>query len=68
MALYYVNENEDEKGNNEVHKGDCFYLSIAQNTSYLGSFDNGVEAVKYAKSRGYSADGCFFCCREAHHG
>lgn len=68
MALYYINNNKDNKGYNEVHRSDCYYLSIASNKSYLGSFDNGIQAVSYAKSLGYNPDGCYFCCNEAHHG
>lgn len=68
MALYYVNLNADDNGYNEVHKSDCYWLSIASDKQYLGSFSNGVEAVNFAKRLGFKADGCYFCCKEAHHG
>lgn len=43
-------------------------MPTATNKKYLGEFSDGIAAVIYAKSIGYSnADGCKFCCPEAHH-
>ena len=67
---YYINLNTTNPGNhNEVHTENCRYLPAARNRDYLGSFSNARAAVQYAKSIGYpNADGCFYCCREAHKG
>lgn len=68
MARYYVNNRKDNNGNNEVHKYGCHWLNEASDVSYLGTFNNGIEAVNYARYLGYHADGCYYCCREAHNG
>lgn len=67
---YYINKNRSNPGNNnEVHTEVCRYLPEPRNREYLGVFSNGDTAVRYAKSIGYyNADGCFYCCREAHRG
>ena len=67
MKKYYINKTQDANGRNEVHTSDCFQLSIASKTEYLGEFNNAIESVSYAKRNGYSsADGCRFCSSEAH--
>lgn len=69
MTNYLINDNKDSNGCNEVHTIDCVYGKRAVNTIALGSFDNAVKAVNYAKAIGYSnADGCYFCSKEAHKG
>ena len=63
MKLYYINNSTSTNphGNNEVHTENC------SNRSCLGYFNNGIEAVSAAKSKGYNkADGCILCCPEAH--
>lgn len=68
MYSYYINLNKDINGFNEVHKSSCYYYLIANNTKYLGQFNNAIEAVTYAKKIGYyNADGCYYCSKEAHH-
>lgn len=69
MKLYYINNSPSTNphGNNEVHTENCSKLSSISNRSCLGYFNNGVEAVSAAKSKGYNkADGCILCCPEAH--
>lgn len=67
MATYYINKAKDSNGKNEVHKSTCYWLSQATNIQRLGEFNNGIEAVNYAKRIGYStADGCKHCAPEAH--
>lgn len=66
---YYLNTNADSNGNNEVHKESCEWMPAPKNRCFIGFFNNGIEAVNYAKSIGWSnADGCFFCANEAHTG
>lgn len=69
MKHYYINNSTstNPNGNNEVHTEDCSKLPSVSNSSYLGYFNNGIEAVSAAKSKGYiKADGCILCCPEAH--
>lgn len=69
MPNYIINRNKDLKGHNEVHTTFCNYLPESENRVSLGYFNNAKDAVKYAKSNGwYSADGCYYCCNEAHTG
>lgn len=66
---YIINKNADEKGLHEVHKSDCLFRPLSYNSAYLGEFSDGIKAVAYAKSIGWAtADGCKYCCPEAHHG
>lgn len=67
MKRYYLNKTKDSNNKNEVHTSNCFWLSVASNTQYLGEFNNAIDAVSYAKYNGYpSADGCKICSPEAH--
>lgn len=69
MYKYYINPNRysNPNFNNEVHKEGCTWMP--NNPAYLGYFNNGKEAVSYAKTIGYDrADGCAVCCSEAHKG
>jgi len=69
MPLYIVNRSKDDKNLNEVHTTNCSHLPSAENRELLGYFYNAKEAVKYAKLHGWpNADGCYYCCNEAHHG
>lgn len=63
---YYVNNSSQQNGDHEVHKEGCSWLSMAKDVKYLGVYNNGNEAVAYAKRFYYQADGCYYCCREAH--
>lgn len=69
MPVYYINTNKDSKGYNEVHKHGCSWLTKAYSKVKLGEFSNATAAVNYAKRIGWKdADGCYFCCPEAHNG
>lgn len=69
MTYYIINKNEDNKGNNEIHNTSCGHLPLAQNQVSLGWQNDAKSAVSYAKSIGWkNADGCYYCCEEAHHG
>ena len=77
---FYVNKNRNNAhGDNEVHREDCHWLPSLENREdchwlpslenreYLGFFSDAIQAVAEAKRRGYPhADGCAFCCPEAH--
>lgn len=63
---YYVNENQQENGDHEVHTADCRYLPERENRIYLGEYESCRLAVLKAKSLGYKANGCIHCCRLCH--
>lgn len=68
MDFYYLNldTTKNPNGDNEVHKESCRFCPV-DNRVYLGLFSDGREAVNEAKRRGFQrADGCFWCCKEAH--
>lgn len=64
--LYYVNPTAQSTGEHEVHEGGCYWLAKVYYPVLLGSFANCHEAFAAARSRGYKADGCYYCCRECH--
>ena len=69
MPQYIINKEKTDGRNNEVHTTDCSKLPTTPNRISLGWHINAIEAVSYAKKIGYkSADGCYYCCNEAHRG
>lgn len=70
MQQYFVNREAQANGDHEVHDSGCYYLSIMSygNRESLGHFANCSSAVKEAKSRGYKANGCYFCSKPCHTG
>ncbi|MDD4729270.1 MAG: hypothetical protein PHN55_11045 [Dysgonamonadaceae bacterium] len=67
---YYYNTNTDNKGNHEVHTGDCSYLPEIKNRNYIGYKDNCKDAIKEAKEATGKTnfDGCYYCCNPCHKG
>lgn len=68
--FYYVNNNQTRNPglHHEVHtKEHVEELHIISKT-YLGYFENEVEAVSEAKKIYADADGCAICCPKAHRG
>ena len=61
---YYVNQEEDNDGDHEVHKQGCSWMP--ENRIALGECNNAHEAVRKAKVYYSTADGCYHCCPEAH--
>ena len=69
MASYYVNKNEQQNGDHEVHKSGCYWLSLAKDTTYLGGFDSCHGAVTEAKKYyPYTANGCATCSPDCNTG
>lgn len=66
MFNYFINKNLEFNGENEIHKEGCSFMPEKENLEFLGSYDNANEAKIEAIIKGYNADGCYFCCREAH--
>jgi hypothetical protein len=63
---YYVNNQKQSNGDNEVHRDGCTYMP--QSRTYLGNFNSCHSAVAEARRRGYNANGCYYCSRECHTG
>jgi hypothetical protein len=68
MENYYVNKNEQDNGEHEVHRHSCSYLPEPENRVELGKFSNCQDAVKKAREFYEDVDGCAFCCRTCHKG
>ncbi len=66
LRKYYVNNSAQSNGDHEVHEEHCAFLKLAVDVKFLGLFENGIQAVAYAKKLYSRADGCFYCCKEAH--
>lgn len=69
MSYYLINTEKTDGCYNEVHNISCNHLPSLYNRKDLGWHSNAKDAVSYAKYSGYpDADGCYYCCPEAHHG
>jgi len=66
MAKYYVNETPQANGDHEVHKKDCYWLSLALNKKELGEHSNCASAVIEAKKTYAQSNGCNTCANECH--
>jgi len=69
MKKYYINNNAQLNGDNEVHEDGCYWLRLANNTSYLGLFANCADAVRSAKIQypyRNRINGCATCSSECH--
>ena len=65
MLNYYVNDNEQNNGDHEVHRDSCHYLPLIVSKAYLGVFINAVPAVQEARKYYRQVNGCAYCCPEA---
>jgi len=63
---YYVNKIAQDNGDHEVHNENCFFLPYEENRIFLGNFTNCKDAVREAKKRFPTADGCSKCSKECH--
>ena len=66
MNKYYINPDptHNPHHNNEVHKEGCYWMP--KHPTYLGEFENCIDAVEYAKTNGWPiADGCKTCCPQS---
>ena len=66
MPKYYVNKNAQDNGDHEVHISGCSYFPSSANAEYLGNHNSCGPAVTEAKSRGYKANGCYYCSNACH--
>jgi hypothetical protein len=67
LKRYYVNKNQQQNGDHEVHCEDCRWLPTPDNRIYLGTFSNCADAVLMARKYYIQVDGCMFCCPLCHH-
>lgn len=63
---YYVNKEDQNNGDHEVHKDYCVRLPSTENRLFLGIFSTDQEALKEAKKYYKNADGCAYCCPSIH--
>ena len=66
MVLYYVNRNEQDNGDHEVHNAGCKFMPSLENRLYLGDFLSCHTAVREAKKHYSQSNGCYYCSRECH--
>lgn len=68
MAFFYINKNEQENGDHEVHTTGCSHPPETENQIALGYFNTSAEAVAAAKARWplNRINGCYYCCPESH--
>lgn len=69
MANYYLNHNQQQNGDYEVHTGTCAWLPNETNREYLGEFSHCSYAVAEAKRRHpfwHRINGCKHCCLPCH--
>ncbi|MCM4161598.1 hypothetical protein FHG64_06225 [Antarcticibacterium flavum] len=66
MPYYYVNQQKQANGDNEVHKDTCSYLPNLLNREFLGFYSNCRDAVAKAKERYPRANGCYHCSFPCH--
>ncbi|MDR3125806.1 MAG: hypothetical protein LBU20_01930 [Candidatus Nomurabacteria bacterium] len=68
MLHYYVNQNEQDNGDHEVHDENCSWLPDVGNREYLGLFNNCRDAVTKAQLLHpyWRINGCYFCCNPCH--
>ena len=64
MPRYYVNREQQNNGDHEVHVDSCSVLP--SNRIDLGIHDTCKEAVKKAKTYYTQSNGCYWCSRPSH--
>lgn len=63
---YYVNKNQQDNGDHEVHRTGCSFLPNPENRIYLGDFNGCRGAVTEAKKHYKQSNGCFYCSEACH--
>lgn len=70
MPIFYCNLHEDSHGLHEVHTSQCSYLPLPENRVEIGNFYTCREAIQALETanqgKGFTFDGCFYCCRPCH--
>ena len=68
VASFYVNDNAQRNGDQEVRREGCSYMPNQANRTYLGQHDNCLSAVVAAAVQYQQVNGCYFCSRKCHTG
>lgn len=63
---YYVNRNQQQNGDHEVHKDGCYWLPLPHNRIHLGAYASCRLAVLEAKRHFKRANGCKHCSSACH--
>ena len=66
MKRYYVNDNQQANGDHEVHDENCPYLPLIISKTNLGYHNTCESAVRKAKEKYPSANGCYTCSYRCH--
>ena len=66
MPIFYVNKNEQNNGDHEVHTSTCSWLPEAENRFYLGVFATCKSAVAEAMKTYSQSNGCYYCSKDCH--
>ena len=74
MPYYYLNQNQQDNGDYEIHEDNCYNGAAPQNRIALGFHPTCALAIKaateklgdeIAESEG-TINGCYYCCNECH--
>ncbi|TNE56928.1 MAG: hypothetical protein EP340_10395 [Alphaproteobacteria bacterium] len=66
MPHYYVNRNEQNNGDHEVHTDGCPHPPDFANRHDLGFHSDCRSAVRAAKYIYPQSNGCYWCCTDCH--
>jgi len=66
MAIYYVNKNDQNNEDHELHKIVCSWLPEDENRLELGNFTSCYAALSEAKHRFEQVNGCAHCAPDCH--
>ena len=70
MAIYYLNQNQQDNGDYEVHIINCLHGALPQNQIQLGWFTGCSGAVAEARRRfpdiASLINGCYYCSNACH--
>jgi hypothetical protein len=62
MKFFYVASKKTKIGKHVVHERECAQLPDALDRTYLGPFNNGLEALRRAKEIDSNVILCTSCC------
>jgi hypothetical protein len=66
MNSYFLDKNEKEGGEHQVHLSTCLYLPDQSQLIHLGYFATCDDVLEAAKKHYPRIDGCSNCCKKIH--
>ena len=63
MKFFYLDITRDPSEASEIHERDCPNIPPMANRTYLGPFNNAMEALRTALQRKKNVVTCSKCCR-----